>query len=274
MGGLCVSGQSRTYNISSPWRCIVNVGKDLAKCDINFNLSFEKSFGEGKETLFWEDRLIGDKAFKGKFARLYRLETTKDVRVSDRIHWDGSVVSHNWSWTRPLSGRANSELAEMKAAIITSVFNNSSRDVWKWNLHEKGFYCTKTLSHLIDEKMYGNNSVGVTDVNRLVPKSLNVFAWRVKRRRIPVRVELDKRGIDLDSVRCSMCDDSLETIDHALILCKIAYEIWVRVYRWWGLGTPTNLSTGEMFNGVGNFIRDEEGKRIWQAVEWVSGYII
>ncbi|XP_071699431.1 uncharacterized protein [Rutidosis leptorrhynchoides] len=123
--------------------------------------------------------------------------------------------------------------------------------------------------------MFGNNSAGVeTEINRLVPKSLNVFVWRVKRRRIPVRAELDKRGIDLDSVRCPMCDDSLETIEHAMILCKFAYEIWVRVYRWWSFGNPTNLSIGEIFNGVGNNIRGEVGKEIWQVVEWVSGYVI
>ncbi|GJS86409.1 RNA-directed DNA polymerase, eukaryota [Tanacetum coccineum] len=42
---------------------------------------------------------------------------------------------------------------------------------------------------------------------------------------VPTRVNLDKRGIDLDSVRCPLCNDDIETKDHVFALCSIAKEV-------------------------------------------------
>nr|GEW86803.1 transposon TX1 uncharacterized [Tanacetum cinerariifolium] len=49
---------------------------------------------------------------------------------------------------------------------------------------------------------------------------------RVMNRRMPTRINLDHRGIALDSVRCPMCDDDLETEDHVFVTCKIAADVW------------------------------------------------
>ncbi|XP_071704484.1 uncharacterized protein [Rutidosis leptorrhynchoides] len=110
--------------------------------------------------------------------------------------------------------------------------------------------------------------------NRLTPIKVAIFIWRALKRRIPVRIELDKRGIDLDSVRCPLCDDDVETIEHTLIFCRHAMDIWVRVYKWWGLGTVSNLSIDEIFRGKCNRSLSPLWSSIWQAIEWTCGYLI
>ncbi|XP_071702841.1 uncharacterized protein [Rutidosis leptorrhynchoides] len=110
--------------------------------------------------------------------------------------------------------------------------------------------------------------------NALVPKKLEVFVWRAVQRRLPSRVELDKRGIDLHTIRCPLCDEDLETIDHILIFCKHAYDLWVRVFAWWGLGNVTNLSISEILRGNSSVGMTSLGRTIWQAVEWVFSYHI
>ncbi|XP_071686803.1 uncharacterized protein [Rutidosis leptorrhynchoides] len=98
--------------------------------------------------------------------------------------------------------------------------------------------------------------------------------WRVLNRKIPVRTELDKRGIDLDSVRCPSCDDDIESIDHVMFFCRSSLDVWERVYKWWNLGGVSNLSLSEAFRG--NCIRplSRSGKLIWQALEWTCAYLI
>ncbi|XP_071687552.1 uncharacterized protein [Rutidosis leptorrhynchoides] len=91
---------------------------------------------------------------------------------------------------------------------------------------------------------------------------------------MPVLTELDKRGIDLDTVRCPLCDDDVETIDHSMIFCRHSMEIWERVYKWWGLGSVTNLSVNEAFQGKCNRTLSFVGSQIWQALEWTCGYLI
>ncbi|XP_071727743.1 uncharacterized protein [Rutidosis leptorrhynchoides] len=105
-------------------------------------------------------------------------------------------------------------------------------------------------------------------------KKLEVFVWRAIKRRIPVRCELDKRGIDLHSSICPLYDDGLETVDHSLIFCKHSMDVWNRVYNCCGLGNFSNLSIGEILRGNSTTIMSCLGRRIWQAIEWVVVYYI
>ncbi|GJY83743.1 reverse transcriptase domain-containing protein [Tanacetum coccineum] len=69
--------------------------------------------------------------------------------------------------------------------------------------------------------------------NKLLPIKVNILTWRVMNRRIPTRTNLDRRGIDLDSVRCPLCDEDLESEDHIFVSCEIASGIWKDILHWW-----------------------------------------
>ncbi|XP_071687593.1 uncharacterized protein [Rutidosis leptorrhynchoides] len=130
------------------------------------------------------------------------------------------------------------------------------------------------MSKMIDDRLLQSYvSASETMNNNLVPKSLGIFAWRIKKKRIPVRVKLDKRGLDLNTIRCPVCDDSLETVEHSMIFCKVARDTWDRVYKWWGLGNFNTFSVDEILNGDGINISSKD-RKIWQAVEWVCGYLL
>ncbi|GKB65405.1 RNA-directed DNA polymerase, eukaryota, reverse transcriptase zinc-binding domain protein [Tanacetum coccineum] len=88
-----------------------------------------------------------------------------------------------------------------------------------WKLSEDGDFKVKELSRLIEDKIHQvENDAQETLWNKLVPKKVNVFVWRALKGRLPVRVELDRRGIDLDSVLCACCNDSVESCTHCLVL--------------------------------------------------------
>ncbi|GJS39364.1 RNA-directed DNA polymerase, eukaryota, reverse transcriptase zinc-binding domain protein, partial [Tanacetum coccineum] len=56
------------------------------------------------------------------------------------------------------------------------------------------------LARLVEEKMLHTDSGGQETIwNKLVPKKVNIFVWRALKERLLVRVELDRRDIDLDS---------------------------------------------------------------------------
>ncbi|XP_071708742.1 uncharacterized protein [Rutidosis leptorrhynchoides] len=80
--------------------------------------------------------------------------------------------------------------------------------------------------------------------------------------------------MDLGTVRCPVCDNGLETVEHSLILCTLALDIWNRVFDWWKFGPHSNLSINESFLGDGYSFSFEIGRKLWQATEWVTGYLI
>ncbi|XP_071726989.1 uncharacterized protein [Rutidosis leptorrhynchoides] len=147
---------------------------------------------------------------------------------------------------------------------------------WIRNLDSSGIFSTKRLSSLLDEVTIGanNRSHNETLKNYLVMKKVEIFMWRVLKRRVPVHIELDKRGIDLESVRCPLCDDDVETIDHALFFCRHSMDLWVKIYKWWGFSSITNLSLNEAFRGHCNRSTSPLGSLVWQALKWLFAYFI
>ncbi|XP_071688909.1 uncharacterized protein [Rutidosis leptorrhynchoides] len=125
----------------------------------------------------------------------------------------------------------------------------------------------------MEKKFPSNNSNLVTMKNNLVPKKVEVFVWRAKRERLPVLSELDKRGIDLHSVLCPLCGMEIESVKHSLLSCVHVREIWEKVPDWWGFDS-INLSFDNLLCGCGPSNCSDLGREIWQAVEWISGYLL
>ncbi|XP_071731598.1 uncharacterized protein [Rutidosis leptorrhynchoides] len=195
--------------------------------------------------------------------------------VSARPHHPGAVVyKTNWEWSRLPTGRTAGELTDLENLINSIHFDFNSGEKWKWSLANDGIFTVKRLSTLIDNHILGHHpSLTETLRNNLIPKKIEIFIWRVLKKRIPVRVELDKRGIDLHSVRCPICDDGLETVDHSLVSCKFASEVWVRIYNWWNMGSCT-FSSVESLKGSITQASSSLGKKIWQGVMWVCAYYL
>ncbi|XP_071708911.1 uncharacterized protein [Rutidosis leptorrhynchoides] len=257
------------------WSVVIDKfkSKSLDDLGVPFSNSFAKSIGDGSSTSFWSDTWLGNISFCDRFPRLFRLEAAKDVTVKQRVGNSGD--STRLDWHRDPSGRTLGELHALADILSGVSLNNNSVDKWSWNLDINGCFTVRKLSTLVDEKIIeiGNNLVE-TACNNLIPRKLEIFAWRVFKKRLPLRIELDKRGIDLPSVRCPLCDDGLETIDHALIFCKESIKVWSRVFNWWGFGNFSNLSVNEILRGLAPANLSAFGKKIWQAVEWVCVYFI
>ncbi|GKC30595.1 RNA-directed DNA polymerase, eukaryota, reverse transcriptase zinc-binding domain protein [Tanacetum coccineum] len=98
--------------------------------------------------------------------------------------------------------------------------------------------------------------------------------WRALKGRLPVREELDKRGIDLDSVLCPSCTNAVESCAHSLVTCDLAMSVWDKIFSWWKTVCVNAFSVSEIFSSFGNGDVPSNIVRVWQAVIWTSGYFI
>ncbi|XP_071687280.1 uncharacterized protein [Rutidosis leptorrhynchoides] len=178
-------------------------------------------------------------------------------------------------WRRTPTGRANGELETLTSLISTFHLDHNAADIWKWSLDSDGLFMVKSLASEIDDRILGSNSFSVSTIrNNLAPKKLEISAWRALHKRLPVRLELDKRGIGLHSVRCPLCDDDLKSVDHSIIFCQQSLDIWERVFKWWDVGPFSSFSVNEVLGMVNNPSMSKFGGMLWLAVRWVSAYII
>ncbi|GKB58579.1 RNA-directed DNA polymerase, eukaryota, reverse transcriptase zinc-binding domain protein, partial [Tanacetum coccineum] len=158
------------------------------------------------------------------FLRLYHFDMRKEVNVLERGVWVDNSWVWEWDSVRDIRGKVSKELEDLL-------------------VHGQRTFKVKELSDNGDQE---------TLWNKLVPKKVNKFIWRALRGRLPVRVELDKRGVDLDPVLCPSCNNVVETCAHCLITCDLAMSVWDKIFKWWKVRIVNVFTIDEFFSYNGN----------------------
>ncbi|XP_071740090.1 uncharacterized protein [Rutidosis leptorrhynchoides] len=200
------------------------------------------------------------------------LESNKDAYIADRITQIESVTCGNWSWIRPPTGRALNELLDINN-IISSVTLSDRPDAWKYAHDPSGIYTTKSLAQVINSLKLGQHASNISVMhNKYIPQKVHIFAWRVVQKKLPVRVELDKRGIDLDTILCPLCNIDIETSDHIMVLCLKVSQIWSLILNWWNLHNSSITNIEDAVINKQPFTSKNIGSYLWQATKWTVCY--
>lgn len=103
-------------------------------------------------------------------------------------------------------------------------------DVWKWAFDKKDDFSVNCLSKLIDNHLLSCGCSGrVFTWNKWILKNLNIFNWWVKNDRLPHLVNLNKRGIEVNSLHCLLCEDEVEDINQIMFNCNKVKNILVQM---------------------------------------------
>ncbi|GJU09232.1 reverse transcriptase domain, reverse transcriptase zinc-binding domain protein [Tanacetum coccineum] len=208
------------------WSDIVRIGEEIDGMGIEFSSSYVGELDDGRDIRFWLDKWVDNRRLYDRFHRLYHLDQRKEDIVLDKGSWVNDVWCCKWEWVRNIRGRVSRELYELVRVVQNVTIHFNYKDRWRWSLGEDGEFTVKELARLVEEKILHMDSGGHETLwNKLVPKKVNIFVWRALKGRLPVRVELDRRGIDLDSVLCPSCNDIVETCAHCLVTCDLAMNI-------------------------------------------------
>nr|GEU68220.1 RNA-directed DNA polymerase, eukaryota [Tanacetum cinerariifolium] len=87
--------------------------------------------------------------------------------------------------------------------------------------------------------------------NRFIPNKVNVFIWRLMLNKLPTRVNLDMRDIDVGSLLCPICLEDLETVNHIIFSCNMAKDLWSLFAKRWEIDIPVCANAMEWFEWLG-----------------------
>ncbi|GJU71560.1 zinc finger, CCHC-type containing protein [Tanacetum coccineum] len=121
------------------------------------------------------------------------------------------------------------------------------------------------MRKIISSTSHNSNSLH-TRWNKLIPLKVNILAWRVSNKRIPTRYNLDRRGIDLHSTRCPVCDNDIETEEHLFVKCPIAIASWKMVFSWWQLVDIPLSNRGDVLTMAERTPMTKAQKKFFDAV--------
>ena len=85
-------------------------------------------------------------------------------------------------------------------------------DRWVWSLEGSGEFSVSSVRNLIDGFMLPEVSSKTRWIKE-VPIKVNVHAWKVKIDCLPTRLNISRRGMDIDSILCPMCDKGWNLLD-------------------------------------------------------------
>ncbi|GKC65968.1 RNA-directed DNA polymerase, eukaryota [Tanacetum coccineum] len=135
--------------------------------------------------------------------RIYALETNKNCTVADKLQGPFSL-----SFRRPVRGGAESHQLDQLQSLIGPIILSSLDDRWRWDLNEEGIFRVQDARNL-----------------------LCLQRW--------VKSSLSRRGVQISSMMCPLCNNAGEDSSHLFFGCDMAIDITRLVCRWWHLAwTP------------------------------------
>ncbi|PWA46450.1 RNA-directed DNA polymerase, eukaryota, Reverse transcriptase zinc-binding domain protein [Artemisia annua] len=252
----------------------LKIKDDLLNININLNTLFKIKLGNGRSTSFWNDIWIGDTPLIASFPRLYHLDRNPDCLVCDRnptaqVSLIGMQSAHltdivpmspyfppglifQWAWRRePRSGPETEELITL-VSLLSNLYLSDVEDRWECIIDASRCFSVKGMRSFISS-MPQSVSASPTRWNKVVPLKININTWRVLNGRMATRANLDRRGVDLDSVRCPICDDAIETEEHLFVDCKIARHTWINTYISNKIECPIKMNERAIFPSTDDF---------------------
>nr|GEU96828.1 hypothetical protein [Tanacetum cinerariifolium] len=214
----------------SPWLDIVRVINVLRSKGIDFLSLIRKKVGNGEDTLFWDDSWFDGISLIQQFPCLYSLESAKHINVAEKMNHS----SLSWSYRREPRGVIEEEQQNMLFSRISGVILPNMQDRWIWSFEASGDISVTSARRLIDDYLLPKGDVQTRWV-KVVPIKINVFAWRVRLDKLPTRLNLSLRGVEISSIMCPLCNSSVESASHLFFTCHVACLIWKKVLRWWDL---------------------------------------
>ncbi|GKC08819.1 RNA-directed DNA polymerase, eukaryota [Tanacetum coccineum] len=110
-----------------------------------------------------------------------------------------------------------------------------------WSLAKDDIFSVKEARRVIDDKILPSLATSIS-WDKILPRKVNIFMWRLMLDRLPHRLNLSSRGIDIQSISCPSCNGNVESSNHIFIECDIALEVWRLVRIWCDITSPTFTS--------------------------------
>nr|GEV32311.1 RNA-directed DNA polymerase, eukaryota [Tanacetum cinerariifolium] len=226
-----------TFVRSSTWTTIVRECGNLSSKGINLLSHIKKKVGNGANTSFWVDSWVSDIPLMQLYPRMFALDCNKISTVEEKIN--ASFIS--CSFRRQPRGSFEKEQFSKLIEYVNSVTLSISSDRWIWSLDSSGEFSIKSTLIYIDDHLL--LAVGApTRWVKEVPIKINIMAWKVSLDKLPTRLNLSLRGIEIPSITCPICSCAGESCSHLFFSCSMARNITTKLARWWEFDCPDLFS--------------------------------
>ncbi|GLT30957.1 hypothetical protein SLA2020_057280 [Shorea laevis] len=240
---------------------------------------FRWEVGDGSRVGFWSQPWVGTKSLRDLFPRLFQLAINKDGMIQENGYWEGEGWRWEIGWRRERLGREQDEEKGFWEVLGNVQLRKDGVDYWQWRYDGEGRYAVKKAYELLASvECLLEDQLCKLVWCRLVPSKVGFFGWRLCLDRLPTRRNLQIRGVTLqeDGLRCALCKEGVEEVNHLFCTCREAWLVWVKVIKWWGLEVvmpDTVKGVADIFIWcIGRLVGKEMGACIFLVTSWYIWY--
>nr|GEU60940.1 hypothetical protein [Tanacetum cinerariifolium] len=143
------------------------------------------------------------------------------VKVVKSIHGDEAPINR---------GRALADLNTLLMDLSFVTLSNNV-DLVSSSLSSDGIFLVSDVRKHIDDCML-LNFLPCTRWFKAISQKVNIFMWRLFLDRLPHRLNLSSRGLDIESIMCPLCNKHVESNAHEFFSYDITHGIWSLVQGW------------------------------------------
>nr|GFC46841.1 RNA-directed DNA polymerase, eukaryota [Tanacetum cinerariifolium] len=167
-----------------------------------------------------------DSCLRLSYPRLFALKNNKVCTVAAKMN--APFVSSLRRDVR--GGEESAQLSRISDLLDTVVLSNMGNRRF-WDLNGDGCFRVKDVRRMFDDMLLPKSDVPSRWVKQ-IPIKVNVLAWKISMDRLPTRVNLHWRGVQVSLISCPICCEALENLDHLLFCCDLAKDIARSICNW------------------------------------------
>ncbi|XP_071689119.1 uncharacterized protein [Rutidosis leptorrhynchoides] len=139
-----------------------------------------------------------------------------------------------------------------------NILNSHAEYSWQCALEDDMEFSVSGTRLFIDDRISPTNQISIRWL-KCIPRKIYTFLWRVTLDRLPTRINLSSRGVDVEGVTldrlptrinlssrgvdvvdigCAVCSLGIESSDHVLFGCDLAMELWRKCRKWVNIPMP------------------------------------
>ena len=201
--------------------------------------------GNGRNTLFWTDRWVGDVSVCMSFSRLFDLTLNKSSTVADMYSLGWEVGGEAWRWRRRLWVWEEEMVEEGHNLLNDFIVQTNVTNRWQWLPNITGGYTVRGAYQILTS----NDNLVLDDTGALVwhkqvPLKVSILAWRLLRDRLPTKNNLLRRDILHNAtILCVAGCGNDESTSHLFLHSDSFGSLWQHIRNWLGVSgvDPYNI---------------------------------